>query len=100
VTLHRPTPKTVGSQILTDKITTKPSTCVLPKPVVLCRPVASTTAGEGTFCDTRVTKRGKIRLNTEGYEAVRVTVIVRAKPKPGHADSWKPDTWRKAWRLR
>ena len=100
VTLHKPTPKTVGNRILTDKITTNTSSCVLLKPVVLCRPLASTTAGEKAFCDTKVTKRGKIRVNTQGYQAVRVTVIVRAKPKPGHADSWKPDTWRKAWILR
>ncbi len=100
VTLHKPTPTTVGSRILTDTITTNTSSCVLLKPVVLCRPLASTTAGEQAFCDTKVTKRGTIRVKTQGYEAVRVTVIVRAKPKPGFADTWKPDTWRKAWRLR
>lgn len=50
-----------------------------------CPPLASTTAGEQALCDTNVTKRGKIRVKTMGYEAVRVTVIVRAKPgaKPG-----------------
>ena len=100
VTLHKPTPKTVGNRILTDTITTNTSTCVLPKPVVLCRPLASTTAGEKAFCDTKVTKRGKIRVNTQGYQAVRVTVIVRAQPKRGHANSWKPNTWRKPWILR
>ena len=100
VTLHKPTPKTVGNRILTDKITTNTSACVLLKPVVLCRPLASTVAGEKAFCDTKVTKRGKIRVNTQGYEAVRVTVIVRAKPKPGFADTWKPVTWRKPWILR
>ncbi len=100
MTLHKPTPTTVGNRILTDKITTNTSACVLRKPVVLCRPLASTTAGEKAFCDTKVTTRGQIRVNTQGYEAVRVTVIVRAKPKPGQADSWKPDTWRKAWILR
>lgn len=34
------------------------------------------------------------------YEKVRVTVIVRAKPKPGFEDRWKPNTWRKSWILR
>ena len=100
VSLHKPAPKRVGSRILTDKITTNTSTCVLLKPVVLCRPLASTTAGEKAFCDTKITKRGTIWVNTQGYQAVRVTVIVRATPKPGQADSWKPDTWRKAGLLR
>jgi streptogramin lyase len=100
VTLHKPTPTTVGNRILTDKITTNTSACVLRKPVVLCRPLASTVAGEQAFCDTKVTKRGQIRVNTMGYETVRVTVIVRAKSKSGHADSWKPNTWRKPWLLR
>jgi hypothetical protein len=100
VTLHKPTPKTVGSRILTDKITTNTTSCRLLEPVVLCRPLASTAAGEKAFCDTLVTKRGQIRVNTMGYKAMRVTVIVRAKPKPGHADQWKPDTWRKTWILK
>ena len=100
VTLHTPAPTTVGKRVLTDKITTDTSSCVLLKPVVLCRPLASTTAGEKAFCDTKVTKRGQIRVNTQGYGSVRVTVIVRATPKPGHADSWKPATWRKRWLLR
>ncbi|MCU0299557.1 MAG: hypothetical protein MUF33_13705, partial [Candidatus Nanopelagicales bacterium] len=100
VTRHKPTPTTVGNRILTDKITTNMSSCVLLKPVVLCRPLISTAAGEKAFCDTKVSKRGQIRVTTQGYGAVRVTVIVRAKPMPGHADRWKPDTWRKRWLLR
>ena len=105
VTLHKPTPKRAGSRILTDKITTKTPTCVLPKPVVRCRPLASTAAGKKALCDTKVTKRGMIRVNTKGYQAVRVTVIVRAKPTwqatfYGWWTRWKPDTWRKAWLLR
>jgi len=99
VTLHKPIPTTVGKRILTDKIRTT-STCAVPKAVVLCRPLVSTVAGEKAFCATKVTKRGQIRVNTQGYEAVRVTVIVRAKPKAGDSDSWRPDTWRKSWLLR
>ena len=98
VTLHKPTPKAVVSRVLTDKITTTAS-CHLLKPVVLCRPLASATAGRKASCATKTTKRGTIRVSTKGYQAVRVTVIVRATPKPGHADSWKPDTWRKTWLL-
>ncbi len=100
VTLHKPTPKKVGNKILTDKIKTKKSSCVLLKPVVLCRPLQSTAAGEKAFCETRATKKGRITVKTKGYDAVKVTVIVRAKPKPGFADRWKPNSWRKSWTLR
>ncbi len=57
-------------------------------------------AGETAFCDTKVTKKGRITVKTKGYEAVRVSVIVRTKPKPGFTDRWKPDTWRKSWKLK
>ena len=100
VTLHKPTPKKVGNKILTDKIKTKKSSCVLLKPVVLCRPLASTSAGEKAFCVTKVTKTGRVTVKTKGYDAVRVTVIVRSKPKPGFEDRWKPNSWRKSWILR
>ena len=100
VTLQKTQPKKVGNKILTKKIKTKTSSCVLLKPVVLCRPIASSAAGETAFCDTKVTKKGRITVKTKGYEAVRVTVIVRTKPKPGFSDRWKPDTWRKSWTLR
>ena len=73
VTLHKPQPKKVGNKILTNKIKTKKSSCVLLKPVVLCRPLASTAAGETAFCDTKVTKKGRITVKTKGYDAVRVT---------------------------
>ena len=100
VRLHKPAPKKVGNRIVTDKIKTKESSCVLLKPVVLCRPIPSTATGEKTFCDTKVTKKGRITVKTKGYEAVRVTVIVRAKPKPGFSDGWKPNTWRKSWKMK
>ena len=100
VTLHKPQPKKVGNRIMTDKIKTKKSSCVLLKPVVLCRPIAASAAGETAFCDTKVTKKGRITVKTKGYEAVRVTVLVRTKPKPGFFDQWKPNTWRKSWKLK
>ncbi len=58
VTLHKPQPKKVGNRIMTDKIKTKKSSCVLLKPVVLCRPIAASAAGETAFCDTKVTQEG------------------------------------------
>ena len=100
VTLHKPQPKKVGNRIMTDKIKTKKSSCVLLKPVVLCRPIAASAAGETAFCDTKVTKKGRVTVKTKGYEAVRVTVLVRTKPKPGFFDQWKPNTWRKSWKLK
>ena len=99
VTLHKPQPKKIGNQILTDKIKTKKPSCVLLKPVVLCRPIASSAAGETAFCDTKVTKKGRIVVKTKGYDGVKVSVVVRTKPKPGFTDRWKPDTWRKSWKL-
>ena len=35
----------------------------------------------------------------ELYDGVKVSVVVRTKPKPGFTDRWKPDTWRKSWKL-
>ncbi len=99
VTLHKPQPTKAGNQILTDKIKTKKSSCVLLKPVVLCRSLGTTTAGEKAFCETRATKKGRITVKTKGNEAVRITVIVRVKPKPGFSDRWKPNSWRKTWKL-
>ena len=101
MTLHKPVPRAVGKRNLTDRIKTN-NFCVLPKPVVRCRPLASTTAGKKASCGTKITKRGSIRVNTKTYEAVRVTVIARAIPKnkPGFPGPWKRDTWRKSWLLR
>ncbi|MEZ5159217.1 MAG: hypothetical protein R2687_10335, partial [Candidatus Nanopelagicales bacterium] len=100
VTLVKPKPTKVGNRVIVKKIKTKKSSCKLLKPVVLCRPLASNAAGEKAFCDTKVTKRGKIRVKTRGYDKVKVTVIVRAKPKKGYEDRYKPNTWRKSWILR
>ncbi len=95
---HTPIPKKLGNRTLTDEITTSTYSCVLRKPVVLCRPLAAHTAGERAFCTSTVSKRGKIRVKT-GREPVRVTVIARAKPKPDFADRWKSNTWRESWIL-
>lgn len=100
VTLHKPQPKMVGNRIMTDKIATKKSSCVLLKPVVLCRPLGATSAGETAFCTTKVSKKGKITVKTEGYEAVKVSVVVKVKAKVGSSDTWKGNTWRKSWKLK
>jgi hypothetical protein len=89
-----------GNRVLIKKVTTKKSSCVLLKPVVLCKPVAASAAGETAFCKTTVTKRGRITINTNGYAGVKVRVIIRSKPKPGFEDQWKPNTWRKTWTLK
>jgi len=89
-----------GDRVLIKKIKTNKANCVLLKPVVLCQPLGSAAAGETAFCDTKVTKRGRVTVSVKGYDKVRVKVIVRAKPKPGHEDLWKPNTWRKSWILK
>ena len=98
--MNKPKPKRVGNRILLDKVKTRKSSCFLVKPVVLCRPLGANSAGEAAFCETRSTRRGLVRVDTEGYDAVRVTVVVRAKPKAGFKDRWKAKTWRKSWTLR
>ncbi len=98
--LTTPKVKKVGNRVLVKKITTKKSSCVLLKPVVLCRPVAASAAGQTAFCRTTVTRKGFIKVNTKGYDKVRVTVLVRSKPKPDFTDRWKPNTWRKSWLLK
>jgi hypothetical protein len=100
VTLHKPQPKMVGNQILTDKMTTKKSSCTMLKPVVLCRPLLSTSAGETAFCKAKVTKSGKVSVKTGGYAKVRVTVKVRVTPKSGMKELWKGNTWAKSWMLK
>lgn len=97
--LMTPKPKKSGKHILIKKIKTN-SNCVLVKPVVLCKPIAASAAGETAFCDVTSRRSGRVKVDTDGYDAVRVTVVVRAKPKPGNADTWKPRTWRKSWVLR
>mgnify|MGYP000284663185 CR=1 FL=1 len=98
--MNKPKPKRVGNRILLDKVKTRNSSCFIVKPVVLCRPLGANSAGEAAFCRTRSNRRGLVRVNTEGYDAVRVTVVVRAKPKAGFTDRWKAKTWRKSWILR
>ena len=50
--------------------------------------------------DTKISKRGKIRVITKGHEGLSVTVIVRAYPKIDSIDKYKRGTWRKSWTLR
>ena len=101
VTLHTPTPTKIGSRVFTDRISTKKSSCVLRKPVVRVAWLdPSTPDAKKPVFDTKITKRGEIRVITKGHRDLLVTLIVRAKPKPGMADTWKPDTWRKPWLLR
>lgn len=92
--------KTSDDRLLIKRIKTTKSNCVLLKPVVLCKPTGSAAAGESAFCNARVTRSGRVTVATSGYDTVRVTVVVRVKPKPDSTDRWKPSTWRKRWTLR
>ncbi len=100
VTLHKPQPTKVGNRIFTDKITTQKSNCVMQRPVVLCRPLGANAAGETAFCTTKVSKKGKITVKTAGYDAVKVSVVVKVKAKVGSSDRWKGNTWRDSWKLK
>jgi hypothetical protein len=100
VKAHKPRPKKLGKRVLTDKIQTQKSSCALVKPVVVCKPLSSAAAGRKSLCSTKATKKGRITVTTKGSKAVRVTVTVRAKPKAGFSDVWKPKEWRKSWKLR
>jgi uncharacterized repeat protein (TIGR01451 family) len=99
VTLVKPKPKKAGDRLLVKRITTNKK-CKVLKPVIICRPIGSSASGETAFCVTKVTKRGRIRVNTRGYDAVRVRVLVRARPKPKQRATWKANTWRQTWTLR
>ncbi len=89
----------VGNRVLVKKVKTN-NACAVVKPVVLCRPVAHAALGETAFCRTVTTRKGYVKVKTRGYDRVRVTVVVRAKPKPGFNDDWKASTWRKSWLLK
>lgn len=65
----------------------------------VCVPVKSSVAGEVRFCDTSVSKTGKVTVRSTGYGAVRVVVTARAVPKKGQRDTWKPNRWRYSWRV-
>lgn len=67
---------------------------------VKCRPVNSSASGEASFCRTKVTRKGAVKVAVVGYRKVRVTVWVVATPKPGSADRWRPSTWRRSWVIR
>lgn len=100
VSMVKPKVKRVGNHLLIKRVKTRSASCFIVKPVVLCRPVGSGAAGETAFCDTTSRTSGRVRVDTQGYDAVKVTVVVRAKPKAGFADNWKAKTWRKSWTLR
>jgi len=89
--------KSSDDRRLIKRIKTNRNNCVLLKPVVLCKPLGSAAAGETAFCKSTVTRSGRVTVTTKGYDAVRVTVVVRVKPKPGSADTWRSNTWRERW---
>lgn len=65
-----------------------------------CRPTKPTAAGEVRFCDTKVTRSGKVTVISTGYGAARITVRAKATPRPAHRDTWKANTWIRSWKIR
>lgn len=66
---------------------------------VACRPIAPSAAGEVRFCDADVNRAGRVVVRSTGYDALRVTVRVKATPKKGSRDTWRANSWRKSWRV-
>lgn len=65
-----------------------------------CRPLGTSASGEASFCRTKVTKQGAVKVEVFGYRKVKVTVWIVAKPKPKYADSWGANTWQRSWIIR
>lgn len=65
-----------------------------------CRPVAPGAAGEVRYCDISVSKKGKVTVRSTGFDAVKVTVRVRATPRAGTSDQWRPSRQRITWVVR
>ncbi len=66
----------------------------------LCRPVKAKAAGDVSFCRVKVSKKGRVKVKIMGYRKVRVTVWIRATPKPKYTDDWRDNRWKKTWTLR
>ncbi len=65
-----------------------------------CRPVGSSASGEVSFCRTKVTKKGAVKVRVFGYRKVKVTVWITAVPKPKYKDTWTRNTWKRSWVIR
>ena len=44
-------------------------------------------------------RAGRVVVRSTGYDALRVTVRVKATPKKGSRDTWRANSWRKSWRV-
>lgn len=65
-----------------------------------CRSVKASASGEASYCKVRVTKAGRVKVKVMGYRKVRVTVYIRAVPKPKYRDQWRVNTWKRTWVLK
>jgi uncharacterized repeat protein (TIGR01451 family) len=65
-----------------------------------CRPVKSAATGEVSFCRTKISKKGAVRVKLFGYRKAKVTVWITAKPKPQYRDQWRAQTWKRTWVIR
>lgn len=102
VKLVKPKPRKVGNHVVLIKnIKTRETRCELVRPAVVCVPLDPSSSGETAFCRTVVNRAtGRVRIKANGYDAIRVTVRVKAKPKPAYRDEFDARTWRKSWILR
>lgn len=100
VTLHEPTPRTLGTRTLIDDYATKKSSCAMTTPVVRCKVIGGYPYSGKAACDVTVTKQRTIRVRSKRPITLQVTVILRAKPKPEAAKRWRRGTSRQTWTLR
>ena len=50
--------------------------------------------------DPKKAKNGKVKVKVMGYTKVRVTVFIRAVPKPKYRDQWRANSWKRTWILK
>jgi hypothetical protein len=67
---------------------------------VRCRPLQSSAAGEVSYCRTKVTKKGGVKVKVFGYRKVKVTVWITATPKPKYRGTWTRNSFKRTWILR
>ena len=65
-----------------------------------CTAAGTGAAGEVRFCRTSLSDNGTVTVHTTGFQTVKVTVIARATPKKGQRDTWRPNSWRKSWKVK
>ncbi|HPE13153.1 MAG: hypothetical protein H6524_07760 [Actinobacteria bacterium] len=54
--------------------------------------------GEVQYARAFISKNGRVRVRTYGYPSLKVTVRIRAVPKPGKTTRYKATSWQRSWK--